>query len=111
MARKNITELTEAEVIDQYTSKVFRPVMAETPPIPSTYDGKYVCAVLVATDSQLTETQMDQLETQIESISGVHKAFVLIGPARIPIDRQPADTDLTIKAEAGFQIKPTPTQE
>jgi len=51
---------------------------------------------------------MDSLEMAIEALNGVHQAFVLVGPARVPIDRQPADTDLTIRVEAGFEIRPTP---
>ena len=108
MPRQNTTELTTDEIIERHCSKAFRPAMDETPPIPASYAGKYVCAVLVAVDSELTEDQMDSLETAIEALNGVHKAFVLIGPARIPIDRQPADTDLTIRVEAGFEIRPTP---
>ena len=108
MTRPNVTELTDDQIIVANTSKAFRPVMAETPAIPGTYDGKYVMAVLVATDVAPNEAQMDGFETSIEAIAGVHKAFVLIGPARIPVDRQPADTDLTIRVEAGFEIRPTP---
>jgi len=108
MARINTSELTEDKLIEQYSGKVFRPVAAETPAIPASYDGKYVCAVLVAVNSELTEAQMDTLETSIEAIAGVHKAFTLIGPARIPVDRQPVDTDLTIRVEAGFEIRTTP---
>jgi len=63
---------------------------------------------LVATNAALTETQMDALETAIEAITGVHKAYTLIGPARIPLDRVPAGHELAIWARAGFDIRPTP---
>ena len=104
MARSNITELTDEQVLSRYTDRFFRRVSAKTPDIPASYDGKYVSAVLVATDAQLSEAQMDGLETAIESITGVAKAFVLIGPARIPLDRVPTGDELRIVVEAGFDI-------
>jgi len=110
MARPNIIEKTEAEIIAQNESRFFRPVFATTPAIPASYDGKYACLVAVATNAALDETQMDQLETAIEGITGVHKAFVLIGPARIPLDRVPADHELRIGVEGSFRIDPTPVE-
>jgi hypothetical protein len=108
MARTNIAELTEDQVIEAYTRKFFRPVFTSTPPIPASYDGKYVCLAAIAMDVELSEAQMDALETAIEAITGVHKAFVLIGSARLPLDRTPVDHDLTIGVEASFDIKPPP---
>jgi len=108
MARSNIVELTTDQVIEQNTSKFFRPVYSETPAIPDTYAGKYAVLAAIAVNVALTEEQMDALETAIEGITGVHKAFVLIGPARIPTDRVPEGTDLVIGVEGKFDIKPTP---
>ena len=115
MARVNIIEVTEDQAIVRYTDRFFRRVQASTPDIPASYDGKYVSAVLVATSLELTDAQMDNLETQIEAITGVDKAFALIGPARIPIDRVPVDTAektyaLKINIEAGFNIIETPIE-
>jgi hypothetical protein len=104
MARENIVELTDEQVLSAFTDRFFRRVQAKTPDIPATYAGKYVSAVLVATDAQLSEAQMDALETSIEAISGVHKAFCLIGPARIPLDRVPTGDELRVVVEAGFDI-------
>lgn len=104
MARNNITELTEAEFISQNEQKVFRPAFMQTPAIPASYDGKYALFVALAVDVQATESQMNALETAIEAIANVHKAFVLIGPARLPLDRVPANHDLKIRAEASFGI-------
>jgi hypothetical protein len=109
MPRPNVLELTDAQVLKAYTGKVFREVSAETPPIPGTYAGKFVVAVLVAVNAEITEGQMDSLEVEIDAIVGVHKSFVLIGPARIPTDRQPVDNDLIIKVRAGFDVRTTPT--
>jgi hypothetical protein len=109
MPRNNTTELTESQIIETYTNKVFGPVSAQSPTISASYAGKFVCVTLVATDAELSEAQMDALETSIEAITGVYKAFTLIGPARIPIDRKPVDTDLSIRVEAGFEITPIPT--
>lgn len=108
MPRTNIIEKTEAEVLADSTGKFFRTAHRETPAIPIEFDGKYVQLVAVATDTQLSETQMNQLETAIEGIAGVFKAFTLIGSARIPVDRVPADHDLVIFVDAGFDIRPTP---
>ena len=111
MPRTNITELTDAQVLLANTSKVFRPVFAQTPIIPPSYDGKYICLVAIAVDVAATEAQMDGMETSIEAIPGIHKAFVMIGPARIPLDRVPADCDLRIGVEGSFRIDPTPVPE
>ncbi len=113
MARTNISELTCDEIVVRYSDRAFRVVSAETPDIPENYAGKFASAIIVATNVELSEAQMDELQTRIEEIAGVHKAFVLIGPARIPIDRVPADTAndtyaLKIKVEAGFGITKTP---
>jgi len=111
MTRTNITEKTEAQVLVQSTGKFFRPVFASTPIIPASYNGKYVCIMAVATDVEVSEAQMDALETAIENISGVHKAFCLIGPARIPTDRVPVDHDLKIGVEGKFMIQAQPVVE
>ena len=111
MDRSNITEKTEAEVLAASTAKFFRPVYTQTPVIPASYDGKYICLVAIAVDVDATEVQMDGMETDIEAITGVHKAFVMIGPARIPIDRVPADHDLRIGVEGSFRIDETPVPE
>lgn len=113
MTRPNITEVSTDEAIVRYTDRFFRRVYAETPAIPATYDGKYALIAVIAVNTAPTEAQMDTLQTQIEAITGVHKAFVLIGPARIPLDRVPDDTaettySLHIGAEAGFDIRATP---
>ena len=108
MARTNITELTDAQVLVANTSKVFRPVFVQTPVIPATYNGKYAVLCAIAVNVQLSEAQMDALEVAIGAITGVHKAFVMIGPARIPIDRVPAGCDLRIGVEGSFRIDPTP---
>lgn len=105
--RANIIELTDAEVRAAQPHRFFKKRYAQTPAIPDTYAGKYVSAVLVATNVALTEAQMNTLETEVEAITGVHKAFVLIGPARIPIDRRPVGYDLYIGAEAGFKFEST----
>lgn len=109
--RSNIIEKTEAEVLQENTGKFFRPVFVQTPAIPAEYDGKYVCLAAIAVNVDLTEEQMDAIETAIEGITGVYKAFVLIGPARIPIDRTPEDCDLKIGVEASFRIDLTPIEE
>jgi hypothetical protein len=106
MSRSNITEVTADEAIVRYTDRFFKRVSAETPAIPAAFDGKYALVVIVATDIAPSEAQMDTLENNIEAINGVYKAFALIGPARIPVDRQPADTELFIRVEAGFDIRP-----
>jgi hypothetical protein len=106
MARANIVEQTEAEAIASYTDKFFRRVYARTPAIPAGYDGKYVLLAAIAINIDASEAQMDQFETDIEAITGVHKAFVLAGPARIPLDRVPVGHDLRIGIEAGFHIDP-----
>ena len=110
MARKNITEQTEDQVLAQSTQKFFRPVFAQTPAIGAGYTGKFVCMIAVATDVEVNESQMDALETAIEAISGVHGAHCLIGPARIPLDRVPADHDLKIGIEGKFTVDPTPVE-
>lgn len=104
--RANIEELTEAQAIEQYTNRFFKPVVTETPAIPAAYDGKYACILALAVDYDLTEQQMDQLEAAIENINGVTKAFCLIGPARLPVDRVPANHNLIIRTEAEFDITP-----
>lgn len=109
--RANIVEKTEEQVIEQYTDKFFRRVHASTPAIPASYAGKYAMMVVVATDVAPSEAQMDGFETDIEAITGVHKAFILVGPARIPTDRVPANHELFIGIEAGFDIKPEPVAE
>lgn len=111
MTRANITERTEEEVIVSNEAKFFRPVYAKTPAIPITYDGKYVCLLAVVLDVKATEAQMDLLETSITSTSGVHNAFCLIGPARIPLDRVPSGYDLNIGVEGKFNITPEPIEE
>jgi len=108
MARPNVSEMTEDEILVSHTDKFFRRVFAQTPIIPASYDGKYAVMCAIAINIDATEAQMDTLETQIEAITGVHKAFVMVGPARIPIDRVPAGHDLRIGIEAGFGISPTP---
>lgn len=105
MSRPTITEVTTDDVLVRYTDRFFRAVSAETPAIPASYDGKHVVIAVIATDAAPTEAQLDGLETQIEAINGVHKAFVLIGPARIPLDRVPANTELFIHAQASFDIR------
>lgn len=107
MPRVNIVEKTEAEAIAEYTDRFFRRVTARTPIIPAGYDGKYVLIAAIAINLQATEQQMDNFEDDIEALTGVHKTFILAGPARIPIDRVPADHDLRIVVEAGFSIDPT----
>ena len=104
MARPNIIEVQESEAIIRYTDRFFRRVRATTPDIPAAYDGKYVTAVLVVTDVAPTEAQLDGLETNIEGITGVDKAFALIGPARIPLDRVPASSELRVVAEMAFDM-------
>lgn len=108
MPRRNITEQTEAEVIVRDTSRFFRAVSATTSVIPGSFSGKYALMLVVATDAEVTEAQMDALETAIEAITGVHRAFVMIGPARIPLDRVPVDHDLRLRVEGSFTIEPTP---
>jgi len=108
MARPNVSEMTEDEILVSYTDKFFRRVFAQTPIIPASYDGKYAVLCAIAINIDATEAQMDGMETDIEAITGVHKAFVMAGPARIPVDRVPADHDLRIKIEAGFAIDPEP---
>jgi len=110
MARKNMTEQTEDEVLAQSTQKFFRPVFAQTPAIGAGYTGKYVCMVAVATDVALSEAQMNTLETSITAINGVFGSHCLIGPARIPLDRVPADHDLKIGIEGKFIVDPTPVE-
>jgi hypothetical protein len=110
MARTNIVERTEDEIIVQYTDRFFRRVFASTPAIPAAYDGKYAVMCALAVDIEASEAQMDAMETQIEAIANVHKAFVMVGPARIPLDRVPADHDLTIGVEASFNITPMPAE-
>lgn len=110
MARGNITELTDEQVVSRSKDRFFRKVYKETPSIPlAAYNGKYVCAVLVAVDSALSEAEMDTLEAGIDAVANVHKSFCLIGPARIPVDRVGAGNDLHIGVEAGFDIRPEPT--
>lgn len=108
MDRPNIVEKTEDEVLAQYTDAFFRRVRQQTPEISASYDGKYVVLCAVAIDINATELQMDNMEASIEAITGVHKAFVMIGPARIPIDRVPTGHALLIDIDAGFSIEPTP---
>lgn len=104
--RANIVEKTEDEVLVQYTDRFFRAVHAETPEILPALTGKYALMVLVAADVEASEAEMDAFETGIEGLAGVTKAFVLIGPARIPLDRVPTGHDLFISVEAGFDIRP-----
>ncbi len=108
MARSNITELTEDQVLARSTDRFFRRVSATTPIIPGTYSGKYVILAAIAIDVAASEAQMDGFEASIEAITGVHKAHVLVGPARIPLDRVPADHDLRIAVEGGFRIDAEP---
>lgn len=108
--RSNIIELTEAQAIERYTDKFFRTVHAETPAIPATYDGKYVLLAVIAVNVQATEVQMDAFEASVDGIAGVHKCHILAGPARIPLDRTPADHDLIISIDGGFDIRPTPAE-
>jgi len=107
MARTNVIEVTCDELVVNATSRVFRQAYAETPVIPSTYDGKYVQLAAIATNAELTGAQMDALETAIEQITGIHKAFVLIGSARIPLDRVPDGNDLLITCQGGFDVRPS----
>jgi len=109
-ARMNMAERTEDEVLVQSTSKFFRPAYAETPAIGAAYAGKYVCLVAVAVNTALSEAQMDQLETSITAITGVHNSFCLIGPARIPVDRTPTGYDLKIACEGKFGLSVTPEE-
>ena len=106
--RQNIIEMTEADVIASDERKFFRPVFVRTPAIPAAYDGKYAVLCALAVDTELSEAQMDQLETAIEGITGVHKTFVLVGPARLPLDRVPDGHDLKIGCEGSFRIEPVP---
>jgi len=108
MPRRNIQEAAEADIVKNNTRLVFKPVHAETPAIPQSYDGKYALMMAIATDIEPSEAQMDQLEAAIEDITGVHKSFILIGPARLPLDRVPSGTDLSIWIDAGFAINPKP---
>jgi DNA-binding Lrp family transcriptional regulator len=108
MARSNIVEKTDEQVVAESTGKVFRPVFAQTPAIPASYDGKYVMMAAIAIDVEANEAQMDAFEASVEAITGVEKCFIMIGPARIPIDRVPADHDLRIGIEGSFRIDPTP---
>jgi hypothetical protein len=102
--RENIGEKTAAEMMAINPSKAFKPARATTPAIPETYSGKYVNIMAVATDSAMTEEQMDLLEIAVEEITGIHKAFCLIGPARIPTDRVLDGYELRIKCRAKFTI-------
>ena len=108
MTRPVIIERTTDEIVALSTDRAFRAVFSETPAIPASYAGKYALLCVMAIDIEATEAQMDAFQTQVEAIANVHKAFVLSGPHRIPLDRVPADHDLTIGTEAGFRIKPTP---
>ncbi|MCP4304721.1 MAG: hypothetical protein GY788_07560 [bacterium] len=111
MDRPVVVEKTEAEVIAQSTSRVFRRVQAKTGVIPAAYDGKYVVAALIAINTDATQAQMDGFEVDVEGITGVYNCDILSGPHRIPVDRVPADHDLRILLEAGFDIRPTPVEE
>lgn len=108
MPRTNIIEKTEAEALAESSGKFFRPAHAETPAIPAAFDGKYVQLVAVVTDVELDDAAMDALETAIQELAGVQRAFVLIGSARIPVDRTPADHDLVAGVDMAFDIRPTP---
>ena len=111
MPRANIIEKTEAEVIVQTPTKFFKPVFTSTPPIPPEYDGKYICLMGVATDTPMTEEEMDALETTLEAMPNIYRAICPIGSARIPLDRIPDGYDLKIGMEGKFIIEPTPVDE
>jgi hypothetical protein len=102
--RENIGEKTAAEMMAINPSKAFESARATTPAIPETYGGKYVNIMAVATNSAMTEEQMDLLEIAVEEITGIHKAFCLIGPARIPTDRVPDGFELKIRCRAKFMF-------
>ena len=104
MARSNITELTDEQVITASTDRFFRRVGAISGDIPATYAGKYVVAAIITIDTALSEAEMDTLETNIDAITGVHKSFVMIGPARVPIDRVPTGDELQAVIEVGWNI-------
>ena len=107
MPRPVLIEKTEAEIVVENTSKVFRPQSIRTGVVPPTFDGKHVLLCFVVVDVDPNEAQMDQFEIDIEAITGVFKAFIEI-EGRIPLDRVPVDHDLRIQGEIGFVIDPTP---
>jgi len=105
MARVNIDELTDEELRATYPRLVFKPVYAETPAIPSIMDGQYAQMLVVASNIQLSEAQMDQLEQAISDLPGISIAYTIVGSARIPLDRVPSNHNLKIWLNAGFTIE------
>lgn len=105
MARANVIELTDEEVLALSTDRFFKAARDETGAIPVAYDGKYYCVAAIVTNVALTEAQMDDLEAQIDAIAGVAKSFVRIGPVRIPLDRVPAGDDLVVQIESNVDIR------
>jgi hypothetical protein len=110
MALPIIRERTDEEVVARSTDRVFGNVRNVSEAISVTYDGKYACFGAVVTDVALTDVQLESLATQIEAISGVHKAFIRIGSCRLPIDRVPEGQELKISVEAGYTITPIPVE-
>lgn len=104
MPRLNVGELTEDEVLTRSTQTFFKRRYNRTPAIPASFDGKYVILTAVVADIQASEAQMDTLETAIEGLPNVHKAFCLIGPARIPLDRLPAGAELVGSMDFGWEM-------
>jgi hypothetical protein len=110
MTRPVIIERTTDEVVQRSTDRVFGAVFKETPVIPASYAGKYALLCVMAVDIQATEEQMDTFQTQLEAIPNVHKAFVLSGPHRLPLDRVPEGDELRVGAEASFRIRTPPVE-
>ncbi len=109
MARPIVTELSDEQIVERYRDNTFRKVYARTNAIPASYDGKYALLTAIAVNSQITEAQMDALEGLIEGIAGVHKAFVLVGPSRIPTDRVGDGEELFIEVDCNFEMEETPS--
>ncbi len=107
MARPNIVELTDEQIVERNKDERFRKRYAETGVISSAYDGKYAILMAIAVNTQLTEGQMDTLQDLIEDITGVHKAFALLGPARIPVDKVEEGEELRIGVTGEFHIAQT----
>lgn len=109
MARPTIIERTNNEVLVERAELYFKKVYKEVQS-PVTYSGKHAILAVIVTNISPSEAQMNALETAIEGLTGIHKAHVMIGPARIPLDRVPAGNDLFIGVEAGFDIRATPVK-
>lgn len=108
MPAPKINELTESDIVLRYPQHVWKRA-ANQFVIPDALSGKYVCAVGVVTNVELTDAQEVALQDAIEQIAGVQIAKVVIGSSRLSLDRLPADTPETdYQFRVGFEMGFTP---